>query len=185
MCWIWNSFASLRVEFNRFRTVTRNYQGCYAMLCAKPTPSMIAKMHGQALVLALRKNIQRERGWRSVKPLTHHRSSNRWEKRCLIKTIEIHWTIYNGYNEYNGYKEYNVHMCTRFFWRTHPLQVLCEGLQNVERACCCPYLQLVSTGRTGTLRRQWQQVNKSQETGQIGIGTPAAPALEFLSGLSA
>lgn len=78
-------------------------------------------------------------------------------------------------NNYNGYKEYSVHMCTRFFWRTHPLQVLCEGLQNVERACCCPYLQLVSTGRTGTLRRQWQQVtgngpNLNQHTCSPGPG---------------
>jgi len=147
------------------------------LLCdvMRKTHPFNAKMHGQALVLALRKNIQRERGWRSIKPLTHHRSSNRWEKRCLIKTIEIHWTIYNGYNEYNGYKEYSVHMCTRFFWRTHPLQVLCEGLQNVERACCCPYLQLVSTGRTGTLRRQWQQLtgngpNLNQHTCSPGPG---------------
>lgn len=88
----------------------------------------------------------------------NHGSSNLWEKRCLIKTIEIHWAIHNGYNECNGYNEYNgykecsVHMCTRFFWRIHPLQVLCEGLQYVERACCGPYLQFVSTGRTGTLR---------------------------------
>lgn len=48
------------------------------LLCdvMRKTHPFNAKMHGQALVLALRKNIQRERGWRSIKPLTHHRSSN-------------------------------------------------------------------------------------------------------------